>query len=518
MIGRTIHIEEPGLEFGNGNVTADPRDGLVLFGPYKSRSGDTIKAGVIGTRRGIDAYRAFVQRINEPLMSEKWNKGKKAFESDEVQRPSFPGFHAVFGLKWKPEPDLLIELDYAKILELLQGNKVKRQRSSAVVDHYLREIVKRTKSEDVSVDIWFVLVPKKIWEHCRHDSWGARVSKGTLQFMEESKYGQTSMFADDKEYLSELERFIDSSEDFHHLFKARMIEEKIDAPAQIMVEPKLEFRDLHKNVPIAPNMKAHMAWTISTTVHYKLGALPWRLAATRDGVCYLGLVYKKLKDQENSSVASAAQMFLKDGDGAVFRGNIGLWETRPNEFHLNKASARDMVAMALEDYREKWPDYPDELFIHGKAEFGDEEWAGFEEARDELRAKTRLVGVVIKDKAPLKLMRVAEGQANHYGLMRGTAWVINEREAYLNTRGFVPRLSTALNLEIPNLLYVKISKGQADIETVLKDIMDLTKLNYNACVHADGKPVTLSFSNVIGNVLTATGTRKSDVRQFKYYI
>lgn len=518
MIGRTIHIAEPDLEFGKANTTADPRDGMILFGAYSSRAGDTIKAGVIGTRKSIEAYRKFVEMMNAPMKSMKWNKGKEDFESDEVQRPSFPGFHAVFGLRWMPEPTLAIELSEQKIHSALKFNKIKRKRTNAVVDLFVKEIVKQTHTEDASVDIWFVLVPRAVWNQCRVESWGASVSKGTLQFIEDSKHGQVPMFEGDQEYIEEVERFVESSEDFHHLFKARMIEEKVPAPAQLILEPTLEFRDKYKNTPVAPNMKAHIAWTIGTTVHYKLGALPWRLANTRDGVCYLGLVYKKLKDKENSSVASAAQMFLKDGDGAVFQGNIGLWETRPNEFHLDRKSARDMVALALSDYHDKWREYPVELFIHGKAEFDDKEWAGFEEAREELRARTKLVGVVIKDGAPLKMMRVAEGQPSHYGLMRGTAWIINDQEAYLNTRGFVPRLSTALNLEIPNLLSVKISKGRADIDTVLKDIMDLTKLNYNACVHADGKPVTLSFSGVIGNVLTATAWRKSDVRQFKYYI
>jgi hypothetical protein len=53
---------------------------------------------------------------------------------------------------------------------------------------------------------------------------------------------------------------------------------------------------------------------------------------------------------------------------------------------------------------------------------------------------------------------------------------------------------------------------------VLNDIMALTKLNYNACVFADGVPVTLKFSDNIGNILTATSNWKTDRRQFKYYI
>jgi hypothetical protein len=37
----------------------------------------------------------------------------------------------------------------------------------------------------------------------------------------------------------------------------------------------------------------------------------------------------------------------------------------------------------------------------------------------------------------------------------------------------------------------------------VNDIMALTKLNYNACLFADGAPITLKFANAVGEVLTA---------------
>jgi hypothetical protein len=102
--------------------------------------------------------------------------------------------------------------------------------------------------------------------------------------------------------------------------------------------------------------------------------------------------------------------------------------------------------------------------------------------------------------------------------MRGMALKINDNEAYLITRGFIPRLNTASSLEIPNPLHIKITRGSADIDTVLKDVLALTKLNYNACIHGDGLPVTLRFSDTIGSILTATDNFKTEQRKFMYYI
>jgi hypothetical protein len=515
---KTFHIKEPNLVFGNNQATSDPRDGLILFGPYEKFNKGSVLAGVIGTKQGLILYKKFVSIINEPLISTKWNYQSKSHESDELQRPSFPGFEAVFNIHWNSEPELQIEINENEILKIIQGEKNKKKRTNALVDLYLSKLIESKNKEDVQINLWFVIVPKKLYEECRPNSHGTELSKNTIKFLKDRELGQGSLF-DDGDYIEEIQRIVNTSSDFHHLLKARLIQEEIEAPIQIFVEPKLQFRDILHNIPYDPNIRAHFAWTISTTVYYKLGKLPWKLSGIRDGVCYLGLVFKKLNEKEGSSVCSAAQMFLKDGDGAVFRGNIGLWASAgKNEYHLDRKASFELLSMALLDYKDKWNTFPLELFIHGRVEFGKEEWNGFLDALEFHHAATELIGVVIKDKAPLKLFREAPNQENKYGVLRGIGICINETEGYLNTRGFVPRLNTSLSMEIPNTLFIKVIQGKKDLETVMTDILALTKLNYNACVYGDGKPVTLSFSDSIGSILTATDQWKVETRQFKYYI
>jgi hypothetical protein len=82
----------------------------------------------------------------------------------------------------------------------------------------------------------------------------------------------------------------------------------------------------------------------------------------------------------------------------------------------------------------------------------------------------------------------------------------------------VPRLRTYPGLEVPNPLYINISRGEADIQTVLADVLALTKLNYNACIYADGLPVTLKFANAVGEILTAGPMKDTPPLPFKHYI
>ncbi|MBN2571607.1 MAG: hypothetical protein JXA68_05725 [Ignavibacteriales bacterium] len=527
MLNRITYLKEPELIFGNNQRTCDPRDGLILFGPYEKwgtkfdYNSYSISAGVIGTLNELNKYKYFVQEIKKPIVSTKRNK-RGLIVSNEIQRPSYPGFEAIFNIHWPENPDIFIEIKPLEIEYIFSQNKNRRIRTSKLVDLYLEKMIKASKGKDARINIWIVIVPKKIFDNCRiQKGYGTDFTKSTIEFFKNKEQGQFSLFTETEMYGEELSQYMDTSSDFHHLLKARANQQRIDAPLQIIVEPKLEFRDTESNIPYGNDMKAFMCWSLSTTIYYKLGKKPWKLADIRNGVCYLGLVFKKFQSKSNNNmVCSAAQLFLSDGDGTVFRGNNGLWiGENPNEHHLDEEESFNLLNLALDDYYENNNEsYPKELFIHGRANFSDAEWTGFLHAVEEHNESTKLTGVVIKDDAPLKLFRDVDNEKADFGVMRGIAVILGEDEAYLFTRGFIPRLNTSTSMEIPNPLHIKVTRGKADIETVLEDILKLTKLNYNTCIYGDGKPVTLRFSDTIGNILTATENWKEERRQFQFYI
>ena len=86
-------------------------------------------------------------------------------------------------------------------------------------------------------------------------------------------------------------------------------------------------------------------------------------------------------------------------------------------------------------------------------------------------------------------------------VLRGTALRITDRRAFLWTKGFIPRLRTYPGWEVPNPLVVDVNKGNADLRTVMEDVMCLTKVNFNSCVFSDGLPVTLKFADAVGEIL-----------------
>lgn len=209
----------------------------------------------------------------------------------------------------------------------------------------------------------------------------------------------------------------------------------------------------------------------------------------------------------------AAQMFLNSGNGVVFRGALGPWRSsKSREFHLDAKNAEALVNEVVSAYSRDHSGPPDELFIHARQRFEEKEWEGFKAA---VPASTRLVGVRIRPTQDLRLFRPKADTP----VLRGTAVTMSRREGYLWTTGYIPRLRTYPGFETPKPIVVEINRGEADLLTAMRDVLGLTKINYNACDYSSGLPVTLKFADRVGEILTASPKgMEAPPMPFRFYI
>jgi len=297
--------------------------------------------------------------------------------------------------------------------------------------------------------------------------------------------------------------------DFHNQLKARLLDTK--AVVQIVRETSLEPPGIFSSRSRRLQDPATLAWNLTTTSYFKAGGRPWKLHAVRDGVCYIGIVFKKdVQDPSGTSACCGAQMFLNSGDGLVFKGAIGKWQPEKREFHLNEKDAADLMRSVLDEYYSENKRYPQEIFLHARTRFSNEEWEGFNSV---LPDGVKAVGVRIVRSSEVKAFR-----SGRTPVLRGTTLRVDDHHAYLWSSGFVAALNTYAGREVPNPLSVEITRGKADIDQVCEDVLGLTKVNFNACIYGDGLPVTLRFANSVGEILTAGPVGKLPPLPFRHYI
>jgi hypothetical protein len=506
-----IKLDEPLLLFNHNQSLEDPRDGLTLFGPLKNNPPYGISYGIVGTKTGIDRFYRWADSIHKIIAHPDINKR-------ELWIP-FPGFQSSFGIPLSRKATVESIIDDKHLVTILQEDD-SFQRVHKTVDLYAQPIIDFYAKADESLEVWFVISPEEVFKTCRPKSRIANPRiKVTGKDIKARKKTSQKMILGQQSFLDSVEDYVayEFDNDFRRQLKARLILEKIKNPIQIIRETTLtpdDFLDEREKRIRDLQPESQVAWNLLSTVFYKAGGKPWKLSGIREGVCYLGMVYKRLeRERDPRSACCAAQMFLDTGDGVVFKGAVGPWKSlKKEQYHLSKKAAKEIIERTLQAYAEYFGvnEKPKEIFIHGRTYFNDDEWEGFTSG---VPSNTRVVGVRIKSSA-LKLFRKGD-----YYLLRGMAYVESERLGHLWTTGYIPRLSTSPFQGVPIPLSIQICQGEADIKTVLQDIYALTKLNYNSCHYGDSVPITLKFADNIGEILTAGPIRKDEAPlPFKFYV
>ena len=508
---KLIHIDEPYIEFRYGQKLYYPRDGLFLYGPVDGGRPE-VHYGAIGTSTGVARLQHWAQMIAGLVPPPPPRHGARMLEPQHVP---FPGFAPAFNAVWPTEPRTTITSIDAQALSRALRISNRHEAIKAAVDLYVTPLLAAAARLEDPPSFWFVVIPEEVYELGRPLSKVAateriqgevQMTKGRALKLE----AEPTLFG-----LEEAEAGIYRyATHFRRQLKARLLTEKV--VTQIVRETTLAPNDfLRSDGRPKRNLEdqATIAWKLSTGTYYKAGGRPWQLADVRPGVCYVGLAYKRRDASLDDRFACcAAQMFLSSGEGVVFRGALGPWyHAESKQFHLDETAASSLVDMVVREYSEQHDNEPPrELFLHAKSSFTEEEWNGFRTAAP----RTNVVAVQIADgRDRLKLFRPGK-----YPVLRGTALIVDDTQAYLWTSGYAPRLDTYIGPETPNSVFVRVQKGDCDLSTVLYDIMGLTKINFNSCLHNDRLPVTIRFANAVSEIMLAAPQTGEPKLPFKFYI
>lgn len=491
-----IVFPEPDLEFLNAQTLDHPALGLTLFGPAESNGIEKpgrIDYALLGSPQGASAFEQFADAINHPILAPK--------EKSDALWPHFPGFEEAMHSVFPASPPFLESINYAA-LEKAANEPDDHKRVYDVTNLYL-DAIKALARKDAKVDVAVCVVPEFVFKNCRPlskvygpDRRRPRGQEVKLRRQMDDMFGDY----DSKHY--------DFSLDFRRQIKARAMEYRL--PIQIIRESTLRLSDENQMGQRGLTYLCDRAWNLSTALLYKSGRKPWKLSNVREGVCYIGIAFKRT-DGDGRTACSAAQMFLDDGDGIVFLGDYGPWYSpEDKQCHLSREAAKALLSGVLETYREQHGKTLNEVFLHCRSTIEEDEWRGYQEACPE---GVKLVGVRVSPSRGLRAYRLQTRP-----VIRGSFWRTSSRSGYLWASGFKPSLRTYEGFDVPEPLRIEIQHGDADITEVARDIFGLTKLNYNACKLGESQPVTVRFSDAVGEILVANQGAKYFLPNFKYYV
>lgn len=292
--------------------------------------------------------------------------------------------------------------------------------------------------------------------------------------------------------------------DLRRAIKAMAMKYKI--PTQLADQKTIEFRD--------PDNPAKIAWNFFTGLYFKAGGAPWGPIGLTPGSCYMGIsFYRGLGSANPKMFTSLVQAFDEHGEGLVFRGPDFEWNPQEHESrspYLKLEDAYKLVEFALQKYCAEMKQLPSRVVVHKSSRWVTEEKAGF---REGLRDKVgRYDLVALQRQNTVRLITTSK-----YPPLRGTRFTVGDLD-YLYTTGFVPELGQFHGMHVPAPLLIADHAGSdTPRDLLIKEILILTKMNWNAARLGGLMPITLRFARKVSDIMKEIPPDQDPLPQAKYY-
>ena len=211
---------------------------------------------------------------------------------------------------------------------------------------------------------------------------------------------------------------------------------------------------------------------------------------------------------------SLVQAFDEHGEGLVLRGPEFNWNAKEQGSkapHLSEEQAQSLLDIALDRYKDETGQIPQRVVVHKSSRFWPDERDGFKNALKERVTKFDLVSLDTRQSA-VRLLT-----PSMYPPLRSTRFTVGDID-YLYTTGFLADLGQYHSTHVPSPIQVTDHIGQdTPREILLREILVLTKMNWNSARLGGKAPITLRFSDWVGEIMRELPVDVEPLPQFKFY-
>lgn len=273
--------------------------------------------------------------------------------------------------------------------------------------------------------------------------------------------------------------------------------------------------------------KCKVLWGLSTALYAKasMGVL-WHPQAINDSTAYIGISYAVSKEKKIcigcsqlfDSTGTGMRMLLRKLEAPIFAGK--------NNPYMGQEEARCMMSALREEYYRCNPTAQlDRIVIHKTTPFMREEILGFAQAFEGI-ANIELIQIQeFNHWKGIKYGLDYDSGAEIYPLDRGTVIHISEDSFLLWTHGCLSNSELGSGhyykngRGIPTPLVVKRYYGNSSGDILAKEILMLTKMNWNS---GDSLykvlPVTLDFAKVLSRMSKQNEAIYNKAYDFRYFM
>jgi hypothetical protein len=170
---------------------------------------------------------------------------------------------------------------------------------------------------------------------------------------------------------------------------------------------------------------------------------------------------------------------------------------------------QQLIEEVLARYKVECKNLPRRVVVHKSSGYTADEREGFKQA---LRNISEVDLVTVRTSVSFRLLREGE-----YPPLRGTLMHIGD-SYFLYTTGYLPELKKYPHGHVPAPLRIADHYGDSAETQLLKEILILTKMNWNTA-NVDGAfPITLQFARLVGEILREIPEDREPNPRYSFYM
>jgi hypothetical protein len=108
--------------------------------------------------------------------------------------------------------------------------------------------------------------------------------------------------------------------------------------------------------------------------------------------------------------------------------------------------------------------------------------------------------------------------SNRYPPLRGSFLKLQENSGLIYLRGSVQFFETYPGMYVPRPLELSVTKAETTVEQIAREMLSLSKLNWNNTQFDGGEPITLRAARRVGDILKCIPENGTVQPSFRFFI
>lgn len=195
----------------------------------------------------------------------------------------------------------------------------------------------------------------------------------------------------------------------------------------------------------------------------------------------------------------------------VVRGGQAGISKDDRQVHLSSEAAQKLLEDTLAQYHKEHKTSPARVVVHKSSKHSQEEIDGFTAAARNYRIE--MVDLISLDRSFTRLFR-----KGFYPPLRGTFISLDARSHLLYTRGSIHFFATYPGQYVPRSLLFRCEQTEQTPAFLGREILALTKMNWNNTQFDGIFPITMRASRQVGGILKYIGEDEQIAPYYRFYM